>query len=147
IEWCQDNPTKCVKLFSDSTQDAREEGRIRVQLNTAKKNTYMELARYIFEHDAELHAEWLAKPQPSTAIPHVCSLRTRYHKQVKHLGQTGAGLTFNELLRADRTKGLISEIARDFPWFSVLHGWWRSNLTYNVAFSTADLDQDFVAQA
>ncbi|KAF8433662.1 hypothetical protein L210DRAFT_3333252, partial [Boletus edulis BED1] len=67
IEWCQDNPTKRVKLFSDSTQDAQEEGRTRVQLNTAKKNTYMELARYIFEHDAELHAEWLAKPQPFVA--------------------------------------------------------------------------------
>ncbi|KAF8414360.1 hypothetical protein L210DRAFT_3514055, partial [Boletus edulis BED1] len=113
IEWCQDNPTKRVKLFSNSTQDAQEEGRTRVQLNTAKKNTYMELARYIFEHDAELRA----------------------------------GLMFDELLRADRTKGLISEIACDFPWFSVLHGWWRSNPTYNVAFSTADLDQDFAAQA
>ncbi|KAG6377051.1 hypothetical protein JVT61DRAFT_1100 [Boletus reticuloceps] len=149
IEWCQDNPTKRVKLFSDSTQDAREEGRTRVQLNTAKKNTYMELARYIFEHDAELSAEWLAKPQPFVAATQRrhTALRTRYNEQVKRLGQTGAGLTFDELLRADRTKGLISEIAHDFPWFSVLHGWWRSNPTYNVAFSTADPDQDFVAQA
>ncbi|KAF8443153.1 hypothetical protein L210DRAFT_3396416, partial [Boletus edulis BED1] len=149
IEWCQDNPTKRVKLFSDSTQDAREEGRTRVQLNTTKKNTYMELARYIFEHDAELHAEWLAKPQPFVAATQRrhTALRTRYHEQVKRLGQTGAGLTFDELLRADRTKGLISEIACDFPWFSVLHGWWRSNPTYNVAFSTADPDQDFAAQA
>jgi hypothetical protein len=63
IKWCRDNPAKCVKLFSDSTQDARAEGRTRVQLNASKKNTYHELAQYIFEDDAELSADWLAKPQ------------------------------------------------------------------------------------
>ena len=67
IEWCQDNPTKRIKLFSDSTQDAREEGHTRVQLNAAKKNTYFELAKYIFEHDTELSSKWLAKSQPFVA--------------------------------------------------------------------------------
>jgi len=62
IKWYQDNPTKHVKLFSDSTQDAREEGCTRMLLNAAKKNTYFKLAKYIFEHDTELSAEWLAKP-------------------------------------------------------------------------------------
>ncbi|KAG6379442.1 hypothetical protein JVT61DRAFT_11918 [Boletus reticuloceps] len=149
IEWCQDNPAKRVKLFSDSTQDAREEGRTRVQLNTAKKNTYQELAQYVFENDAELGAEWLAKPQAfvsATQRRHT-TLRTRYNEQVKCLGQTGAGLTLDDLQIADRTKGLVGEIMKDFPWFSALHGWWRTNPVCNMAYSTADPGQDFAAQA
>ena len=63
VNWCQDNPTKHVKLFSDSTQDVQEEGCSKVQLNTVKKNAFHELAQYIFENDAELKAEWLARPQ------------------------------------------------------------------------------------
>ena len=92
----------------------------------------------------------------------LCSLRTRYHEQVRRLGQTGGGLMIDDLQRADKTKGLLGQylffshisdsrlagqINQDFPWFSVLHGWWRSNPTYNVAYSTADAHQDFAAQA
>lgn len=68
----------------------------------------------------------------------------------------------DDLQRADKTKGLLGlypffshisdlrlagEIIQDFPWFSVLHGWWRSNPTYNVAYSTADPNQDFAGRA
>ncbi|KAI9459805.1 hypothetical protein HD554DRAFT_2176865 [Boletus coccyginus] len=74
----------------------------------------------------------------------------------------GVGLTVNELQSTTKTKGLLDifvhcildfsswlagEITQDFLWFSVLHGWWRSNLIYNVVYSTADPDQDFAAQA
>lgn len=174
IEWCQDSPTKCVRLFSNSTQDARKEDCMRVQLNTAKKNSYFKLAKYIFEHDTELTKPQL---QPSAAILHtlfslylrfsnivtcLCSLRAQYHEQVKHLGQTDEGLMINDLQRADRTKGLLGlyhffyhisdswlagKIFQDFPWFSALHSWWQSNPMYNMAFSTADTNQDFVVEA
>jgi hypothetical protein len=40
----------------------------------------------------------------------LCSLRSRYNEQIKRLGQTGAGLTLNDLQRMDRTKGLISKV-------------------------------------
>jgi hypothetical protein len=40
----------------------------------------------------------------------LCSLRSRYNKQIKRLGQTGAGLTLDDLQRTDRTKGLISKV-------------------------------------
>ena len=63
IEWCQDNPAKHVKLFSDLTQDVQVEGHTRVQLSASKKNTYHELAQYIFKNDTELSIDRLAKPQ------------------------------------------------------------------------------------
>jgi post-segregation antitoxin (ccd killing protein) len=55
---------KCasVKLFSDSTQDAREEGRNKSQLNSTKKGIYHELARYIFENEADVAANWKSRP-------------------------------------------------------------------------------------
>ncbi|KAI9570136.1 hypothetical protein HD554DRAFT_2170324 [Boletus coccyginus] len=73
-----------------------------------------------------------------------------------------AGLTVDDLQRATKTKRLLDifvpcildlsswlagEITQDFLWFSALHGWWRSNPIYNMVYSTADLDQDFSAQA
>ena len=36
---------------------------------------------------------------------------------------------------------------KDFPWFSSLHGWWRTNPAYNTAFSSSDAGQNFAAQA
>ncbi|KAG6371411.1 hypothetical protein JVT61DRAFT_9419 [Boletus reticuloceps] len=36
---------------------------------------------------------------------------------------------------------------KDFPWFSALHGWWRTNPVCNMAYSTADPGQDFAARA
>ena len=74
----------------------------------------------------------------------------------------GGGLMIDDLQRADKTKGLLGQylffshisdswlagqINQDFPWFSVLHSWWRSNPTYNMVYSTADAHQDFAAQA
>ena len=72
-----------------------------------------------------------------------------------------AGLTVNDLQTAAKIKELLGkiflcildlslwlagEITQDFPWFSALHGWWRSSLLYNVVYSTMDSDQDFAAQ-
>ena len=67
VEWCNDNPDKRAKLFSDSTQDAREEGRTKAQLSSGKKNLYFELAKYIFEDEPEVAEEWKVKSQPFVA--------------------------------------------------------------------------------
>jgi len=40
IEWCNDNPDKRAKLFSDLTQDAHEGGHTKAQLSSGKKNLY-----------------------------------------------------------------------------------------------------------
>lgn len=63
IEWCNDNPTQRIKLFSDSTQDARKERRTKSQLASAKRGIFEVLACYVFENDPELAAEWKERPQ------------------------------------------------------------------------------------
>jgi hypothetical protein len=36
---------------------------------------------------------------------------------------------------------------QEFPWWTDLHGWWRTNPAYNTASSVADPGQDFSAEA
>ena len=62
VDWCRDNPTKRVKLFTDSTEDARDAGCAKQQLRTTRNSLYEELAKYVFKHDAELSAVWAEKP-------------------------------------------------------------------------------------
>ena len=70
VDWCCDNPTKCVKLFTDSTEDARDAGHAKQQLRTARNSLYEELAKYGFEHDAELSTVWAEKPASFVAATH-----------------------------------------------------------------------------
>ena len=73
IKWCTDNPTQRVKLFSDLTQDAREEGRNKSQLKSTKKGIYNELARYIFENEVDVAADWKSRPHVFVAVEYsVC---------------------------------------------------------------------------
>jgi hypothetical protein len=62
IEWCNDNPAKRAKLFSDLIQDAKEEGCNKAQLTTARKTLYQELAQYIFKVEPEFVTELKDKP-------------------------------------------------------------------------------------
>ncbi|KAH0825742.1 hypothetical protein J3R83DRAFT_9904 [Lanmaoa asiatica] len=146
IEWCNNNPTQCFKLFSDSTQDVCEEGWTKSQLTSVKKSIYYELAQYIFENEVELTNEPLF-PLLNAAF------QAKYNEQVKWLGQTGAELSIEDLWSGEKmkglieTKGLIGSILKDFPWFPSLHSWWRTKPTYNMAFNSSDPGQNFAVQA
>ena len=72
VDWCHDNPTKHVKLFTDSTEDARDAGHAKQQLRTTRNSLYEELAKYVFEHDAELSAVWAEKPTSFVAAIQCC---------------------------------------------------------------------------
>ncbi|KAG1817538.1 uncharacterized protein BJ212DRAFT_1204489, partial [Suillus subaureus] len=76
----------------------------------------------------------------------------KYNTFNKELGQMGAGLKSIEELNADpHTKTLVdqalAQLLWQFPWWSDLHGWWRTNPAYNIAFLTVDLGQDFASEA
>ena len=53
IEWCKLNEESRRKIFSDSTKDAKEEGRTRQQMNKQKTTYYKELAVAIFNNDED----------------------------------------------------------------------------------------------
>jgi len=53
IEWCKINEEARRKIFSDSTKDAKEEGRTRQQMNKQKNTYYQQLAVAIFDNDED----------------------------------------------------------------------------------------------
>ncbi|KAI6045462.1 hypothetical protein EDC04DRAFT_2598767 [Pisolithus marmoratus] len=60
---------------------------------------------------------------------------------------TGAGLTAEELKANLQMRKLLDKILENFPWWEDIHGFWRTNPSYNMVFSTADPGQDFAAEA
>ncbi|KAI6164201.1 hypothetical protein EDD17DRAFT_1474789, partial [Pisolithus thermaeus] len=151
IKWCRTHEAKRKKLFSDSTQDAREEGRSKQQLHHGKNHIYVEMAKAIFLHDETDEFRSLAAMNPgvfaSSIRSHLDVLKTKYRKQNALLGQTGAGCTYEDLLSNDKTKNILAAITKDFPWWADLHRWWRTNPAYNNTFSAADIRQDFATRA
>ncbi|KAF9234182.1 hypothetical protein BU15DRAFT_65925 [Melanogaster broomeanus] len=58
-------------------------------------------------------------------------LRKKYNEVNNKLGQTGAGMSYEDLV-ADPTKSnIIQKLVDSFPWWPDLHGWWRKNPAYN----------------
>ncbi|KAI5980693.1 hypothetical protein EDD15DRAFT_2205352, partial [Pisolithus albus] len=143
IEWCRTHEGERKKLFSDSTQDAREEGRSKQQLRHGKNQIYIEMAKAIFLHDETDEFRALAATNPGVFAS---SIRSRLDV-TPCLGRQVLGRTYEDLLSNEKTKNILAAITKDFPWWADLHGWWRTNPAYNNTFSAADVGQDFSARA
>ncbi|KAG2069700.1 hypothetical protein BDR04DRAFT_1156363 [Suillus decipiens] len=119
IEWCKINQDAQLKIFSNSAKDAKEEGHTCQQMTT-QKNTFMQqLATSVFADNED--------PK----------LRKKYNKINLQLGQTGAGLSFDELNANEKTRTLLDHLLQTFLWWVDLHGWWKTNPA--VIFHTSDL--------
>ena len=53
IAWCNTYPDRRVKLFSDSHQEASNEGRQRQQMSTQRETYYKEIAEAVFKEDGD----------------------------------------------------------------------------------------------
>ncbi|KAG2063470.1 hypothetical protein BDR04DRAFT_1037841 [Suillus decipiens] len=53
IAWCKANDDTCIKLFSDSVKDAKEQGRKKKQSATPKETYYSQLTNAIFSNDED----------------------------------------------------------------------------------------------
>ncbi|KAI6151563.1 hypothetical protein BKA82DRAFT_3935966, partial [Pisolithus tinctorius] len=138
-------------LFSDSMQDAWEEGRSKQQLCHGKNNIYVEIAKVIFSvgnESVEIHA--LTQDNLGIfagLIQSFCSLKQKYQKYIMLLRQTGAGQTYDDLVSNTSMKNIIDGIQKEFPWWGDLHSWWCTNPAYNSMWSGADSGQNFAAHA
>lgn len=74
ISWLEDNPVDRQKLFSDSTQAAKDQGRKKVMGKTPKAHFYAKIAEAVFlvDEDPLVRADWERDP-------------TRYTKSVDNL--------------------------------------------------------------
>ncbi|KAG2741253.1 hypothetical protein P692DRAFT_20956464 [Suillus brevipes Sb2] len=168
IEWCKANDEARIKLFSDSAKDAKDEGRLRQQMSTklfsdSAKDAKDEgrLRQQMSTQKEKLHpaagcCDFTNDEDPAIRVLYMMNihlsssnlskvgssrmLRKKYNSVNKDLGKTGAGLQSIEELDADpRTKNLLSSVCN-------FRGW-RTNPSYNTAFSTADPGQDFASEA
>jgi hypothetical protein len=90
-------------------------------------------------------------------------LKRKYRKVCMDLGQTGAGLSYNELLTSpfknllgeyilisitiDTIYIVLDEKAAQFPWFSQLHGFWCTIPNFNPIRATSHPDQNLKEDA
>ncbi|KAG2066844.1 hypothetical protein BDR04DRAFT_1120885 [Suillus decipiens] len=120
IHWegCKENEDAHIKLFSDSSKDAKEQGWKKKQSGSSR------------------HIVWSHK-----------LLWKKYNEFNKDLKQSGAGKMYVELQEDPKMKSLIDIKLEKFPWWPELHGWWQTNPAFNHAFSTADAGQDFASAA
>ncbi|KAI6026058.1 hypothetical protein EDC04DRAFT_2606153 [Pisolithus marmoratus] len=114
----------CIKLFSDSHQEAVNEGQWHQQMSMQKETLVLNF--------------WL--------ISHF-RLHKKYNDANKSLGSTRVSLTAMELRENPEMKRLLDKIIDAFPWWEDLHGFWRINPSYNMVFSMANPGQDFTMEA
>ncbi|KAG1857809.1 hypothetical protein F4604DRAFT_1541599, partial [Suillus subluteus] len=151
LAWCKENEDTCIKLFSDSAKDAKEQGRKKKQSNTSRDVVYSQVAQAVFSNDEDLEVQRLFKEDPKAFIKPVSTrfgiLRRKYNAFNKDLKQSGAGKTYAELQEDPKMKSLIDTKLENFPWWPELHEWWRTNPAFNHAFSTVDTGQYFASAA
>ncbi|KIK13083.1 hypothetical protein PISMIDRAFT_119586, partial [Pisolithus microcarpus 441] len=151
ISWCNTYPETRIKLFSDSHQEAVNKGRRHQQMSAQKEVYFQQVVDAVFMHDHDLHIQQLYAQYLSIFIKPIKSrrlrLRKKYNDANKTLGATRAGLTAMELREKPEMKRLLDKILDTFPWWEDLHGFWRTNPSYNTVFSTGDLGQDFAMEA
>ncbi|KAG0708411.1 hypothetical protein DFH29DRAFT_773746, partial [Suillus ampliporus] len=166
LTWCKDDEDACIKLFSNSVKDAKEQGRKKKQSGTSKDTYYMQLAQAIFNsNDKDPQVRCLFNKNPKSFIKPVQTrfgtLWKKYNEFNAELKQTGVGKLYAELQEDPQMKSLIGKLQplspaciliifhsladiklEKFPWWPELHGWWRTNPAFNTAFSTTDSGQD-----
>ncbi|KAG1775876.1 hypothetical protein EV702DRAFT_937240, partial [Suillus placidus] len=151
IAWCRDNEDACIKLFSDSVQDAKDQGRKKKQSGTPKEIYYLQLVGSIFANDKDPEMRLLFQQNPKVFIKPVQTqfgiLKKKYNEVNVALKQTGAGMMFDDLQKDPERKTLLDLQLENFPWWPELHGWWRTNPAYNTISSSADPRQDFESAA
>ncbi|KAG2342727.1 hypothetical protein BDR05DRAFT_885856 [Suillus weaverae] len=149
LAWCKENADARIKFFSDSSKDAKEQGRKKKQSGTLRDTFYLQAAQAVFSNDEDLEVQRLFKEDPKAFIKPIATrfgmLRKKYNEFNKDLKQSGARKTYAELQEDPKVKSLIETKLEKFPWWPELHGWWHTNPAFNHAFSTADAGQDFAS--
>ncbi|KAG1719541.1 uncharacterized protein EDB91DRAFT_1065518, partial [Suillus paluster] len=54
LAWCKENEDACIKLFSDSAKDAKEQGRKKKQSGTSRDIFYSQATQAVFSNDKDL---------------------------------------------------------------------------------------------
>ncbi|KAJ6573445.1 hypothetical protein DFH09DRAFT_851500, partial [Mycena vulgaris] len=133
VKFLSENPTFRIKLFSDSTADAKKEARAKQVAKDGKAVQCGVLAKYIFENDEQEQARY-ANDSAKFAGAVETRLRRLKKDYIGFLGQigaTGAGLDPDRVREGSQLASVFDEVREKFPWWDELHGFWRELPNYN----------------
>ncbi|KAJ7120058.1 hypothetical protein C8R44DRAFT_529464, partial [Mycena epipterygia] len=151
MEYLIDNPTFRIKLFSDSTAEAKRAGRQKLVGKDGKQQQYAQLAEYVFKDDPAEMVRFASNIQKyASAVETRLRRRKEYIARCNKLGATGAGLDPELVSEGTNIANLIEEIRESWPWWDDLHGFWRELPNYNpvgVQSSQPGTDHASAAQA
>ncbi|KAJ7233813.1 hypothetical protein C8J57DRAFT_1532137 [Mycena rebaudengoi] len=151
LDWLDNNPADRQKLFSDSTKDASKEGRKARKASGAKTIYYTKIADAVFSVDADPAVREAFKkdstPYVRSVENYVSRLKSEYHDFNTELGQTGAGLKYEDITPGSDIHNKIELLKASFPWWERLHGYWRTLPNFNPFTVSSEPGQDVAAQA
>ncbi|KAF7291262.1 hypothetical protein MIND_01270000 [Mycena indigotica] len=145
----KDDPKLRLKLFSDSTQDAKKEGRTKTVGADGKKQLFGQFAKKVFEHSdmktkyPDVVTEYEKDPQRYASLlqQRYDRLRKLYREYRGKLKETGKGVE-----AGDEACNSIVQTRKLFPFWDDLHAFWCELPNYNpVGVSTADSGVDHAA--
>jgi hypothetical protein len=137
LDWLEENPVNRHKLFSDSTKDAKDEGRRKCVAKGTKSEFHKLIAIYVFSADADkvVREDFAANAGNymksvdnylgrydfrllsfSSSSSDSSRLRKEYHIFNEKLGETGTGLRFEDVEEGSNLWNLIGKFA-----FSLLY--------------------------
>ncbi|KAH9008031.1 hypothetical protein EDB83DRAFT_2532235 [Lactarius deliciosus] len=114
VDWLEDNPEDCQKLFSDSSHDAKKENRPHRVVKGSKTAFHTKMAMYIFSVDADLkvHEEIKGdtKKYAKAVENQITHLKCKYQEFNHELGRTGAGLSVDEIRNDESLSNLLGKL-------------------------------------
>ena len=101
LDWLEENPEDCQKLFSDSSKDAKDEGRWKHMAKGTKSEFHKKIATFVFsvDSDADVHADSLFNTNNYTkSVDNYPSMRN-----------SGAGLRYEDIDEGSNLQNLVGE--------------------------------------
>ncbi|KAH9974182.1 hypothetical protein BGW80DRAFT_1128570, partial [Lactifluus volemus] len=151
LNWLEENPEDRQKLFSDSSKDAKEEGRRRRVVKGTKSEFHKMMATAVFSvnDDANIRADFRSNPVNYTKSidNYITRLRKEYRSFNEKLGQTGAGLRYEDLEEGSNLQNLVEQLEQDFPYWKRLHSFWCTLPNFNPYTTSLEPGQDLAAEA
>ncbi|KAK7006869.1 hypothetical protein R3P38DRAFT_2554979, partial [Favolaschia claudopus] len=134
VDYLTDNPAFRLKLFSDSTEDAKAEGRGKKQSKESKIGMYGLLCDHIFAGPEVMEGENEQDEEEGRFAKSLqqqfARLKPKYSKAVKKLYATGGGLK-PEDVQANLIGKYCLKLREDFPHWDELDSFWRELPNYN----------------
>ncbi|KAF8464983.1 hypothetical protein DFH94DRAFT_614722, partial [Russula ochroleuca] len=114
LDWLEENPKERQKLFSDSSKDAKDEGRCKHVAKGSKSEFHRMIAAVVFsvDSDADICVDFQVNP-------------TNYTKSVD-----------NYIISS------LEKLSVDFPYWKRLHGFWHTLPNFNPYTALSEPGQD-----